>query len=64
MRAMLCVSNDFLGSLAEHIPPGSRLVANMVKPKEMHDHAIPIIIFQLIGDMPRHIIVHFSKVLK
>jgi hypothetical protein len=45
------------------IPPGPRLVANMVKPKEMHDHAIPVIVIQFIRNVSCHIIVYFSKIL-
>lgn len=38
-------------------------MANMVQAEIMHEHAIPIICAELLGEMSCHIIVYFSKVL-
>lgn len=38
-------------------------MADVVKPKKVHDHSIPVILFELARDMSRHVVIHFSKVL-
>ena len=37
-------------------------MSNMVKSEEMHNHNRPIVVTQFTWDMPRHVIVHLSKV--
>jgi hypothetical protein len=36
---------------------------NMIQPKIMHNHSIPILIQQLIRHMSRHIVINLSKIL-
>lgn len=38
-------------------------MSNMVKAKKMHNHAVPVIMFELTEDVPCYIVVYFSKVL-
>lgn len=38
-------------------------MADVIKSKIVQDHAIPIILLQLPRYMPRHIVIHFSKIL-
>jgi len=38
-------------------------MSNVVKPKVMQDHSIPVTIQKLSGNMPCHIVVNLSKVL-
>jgi hypothetical protein len=37
---------------------------NMIQTEIMQNHSIPITIPQLLGNMPRHIVIHFCKVLQ
>jgi len=38
-------------------------VSDMIQPQIMQDHRVPIAVQQLPGYMPRHIVIHFCKVL-
>ena len=46
-----------------NITSWSRLVADMIKAKVMHDHAVPIALFQFRWEMSCNIVIHFSEVL-
>lgn len=45
------------------MPSGPPLVANMVESQVMKHHGVPIVIFELARNVPRHVVVHFSEIL-
>ena len=45
------------------LPSRARLVSNVVEAQIMENHGIPIIILQLLCDVPRHVAIDFSEIL-
>ena len=45
------------------LPFGARFMTNMIQSKVVHDHTIPVISAELVGDMSCNVIIDFSKVL-
>ena len=46
------------------VPSRPHFVSNMIHPKVMHDQAVPVVLLQLKWDMPGHIVVDLSEILR
>lgn len=46
------------------LPFRASLVSNMIQAEIVQDHGIPITVQQLLRNVPRHVVIHFRKVLQ
>ena len=45
------------------VPPWSQLMSNVVKSEVMHEHAVPVTLIKLCGEMSCNVVIYLSKVL-